>query len=172
MVKAIPQRFNPDLLARDGTRFELVLPQSQLPRLAQILEATEHDIHCSAMFSRRKKDILISGRIRTVFAVQCQRCLKPMTVDIDEPYELVFVENDEKAEALPDQLDPVVLDEHGHIHVVDLFEDEVILHVPDVPRHADLSVCRVVKTEFGDLPAEAEEGKSNPFGALKDLRLH
>lgn len=172
MVKVLPQRFNPDLLARDGTLFELVLPQSQMKRLAAILLSTEHDIHCSARFSRRKDTIVVGGRIKTALALTCQRCLKPMTIDIDEPYELVFVENEEKAEALPDKLDPVLLDEHGHIHVVDLFEDEVILQVPDVPRHAASSGCRVAKTEFGDLPVDAEEGKPNPFDALKNLQLH
>lgn len=172
MVKALPQRFNPDLLARDSTRFEIVIPQEHMKRLGDILTSTEHDIHCTAMFSRRKDHIAVNGRIRTSFAVECQRCLESMNVEIDEPYELVFVDNEERAEALPQQLDPVILDEHGNINVVDLFEDEVILHVPDVPRHTDLSMCDVKKTEFGTLPADAEEGKPNPFDALKNLQLH
>ncbi len=172
MAKALPQRFNPDLLARDGTRFDTVLPQSQMQRLGAILLSTEHDIHCTAMFSRRKDVIVVSGRIRTTFALECQRCLEPMSVDIDEPYELVFVDDEEKAEALPQQFDPVILDEHGNIQVIDLFEDEVILHVPDVPRHLDASTCKMAKTEFGELPVDVEEGKPNPFEALKDLRLH
>jgi len=172
MVKALPQRFNPDLLARDGTRFESVLPQTQMKRLGDILVSTEHDIHCTAMFSRRKNVVVVSGRIKTTFLVECQRCLQTMEVDIDEPYELVFVDDEEQAEALPKQLDPVILDEHGHIHVVDLFEDEVILHVPDIPRHTDASMCNVEKTEFGTVPTDAEEGKPNPFDALKNLQLH
>lgn len=172
MVKALPQRFNPDLLARDGTRFEIVMPQTQMTRLAGILASAEHDLHCTALFSRRKEHIVISGKIRTSFVVQCQRCLEDMQIDIDESFELVFVENEERAEALPKQFDPVILDEHGHIHVVDLFEDEVILHVPEIPKHADDEACRVAKTEFGSLPKDVEEGKPNPFDTLKNLQLH
>ena len=177
MVKVLPHRFNPDLLARDGTRFELVLPQSQMTRLADILTSSTNEVTFSALFSRRKDHIVISGRLKTVFSMICQRCLESMNVSIDEPYELVFVEDQNEAEALPKQLDPVILDEHGHIHVVDLFEDEVILHVPDIPKHEDASACQVAKTEFGELPAgvepkDVEEGKPNPFDALKDLRLH
>lgn len=172
MVKALPHRFNPDLLARDGTRFELVLPQSQMSRLADIVSSTGHDMVFSALFSRRKDHIVISGRLKTAFSLVCQRCLESMSVTIDEPYELVFVEDQEQAEELPKQLDPVILDEHGHIHVVDLFEDEVILHVPDIPKHEDATACQVAATEFGNLPADVEEGKPNPFDALKDLRLH
>ena len=95
-----------------------------------------------------------------------------MSASIDEPYELVFVEDEERAEALPQQLDPVILDEKGHIHVVDLFEDEVILHVPDIPRHPEEASCGAAKTEFGELPDEVKEGKPNPFEALKNLQLH
>lgn len=172
MVKRLPQKFNPDLLARDGTRFELVLPQSQMLRLSDILSSNSHDVHISALFSRRKDHIVIGGKFTTVYALECQRCLEPMSVDIDENFELVFVENDQQAEELPKQLDPVVLDEHGQIHVVDLFEDELMLHVPEIPRHTDASVCHVSQTEFGELPSDVEEGKTNPFKALKDLQLH
>ncbi|MFT6303125.1 MAG: hypothetical protein ACI9XK_001352 [Granulosicoccus sp.] len=172
MVKALPQRFNPDLLSRDGTRFELVLPQSQLPRLGAILLSTDNDVHIAAVFSRRKKLILISGRISTQFTMECQRCLEPFEVEVSEPFELVFVDNEEKASELPDELDPVVLDDAGQIHVVDLFEDEVILHVPDIPKHSDLTACTLRQKEFGEVAAEVEEGKRNPFEALKNLNLH
>jgi len=172
MVKALPQRFNPDLLARDGTRFEVVLPQSRFSRLADILSSTNHDVQVSALFSRRKDHILISGRITTTFALECQRCLNGMEVDISEPFELVFVENEQKADELPNELDPVVLDENGQIHVVDLFEDEVILHVPEIPKHSDMKACELHQTEFGELPADIEKGKPNPFESLKNLNLH
>ncbi len=172
MVKALPQRFNPDLLARDGTRFELVLPQSQMARLSSIVSSADNDVQVTALFSRRTRHILISGRISTRFALQCQRCLNSMHVDISEPFELVFVDNEEKASELPKELDPVVLDEKGQIHVVDLFEDEVILHIPDIPKHSDMTTCEMHQTEFGDLPADVEEGTKNPFEALKNLNLH
>ena len=172
MVKALPQRFNPDLVSRDGTNFELVLPQSQLPRLGAILLSTDNEVRVTAVFSRRKKLILISGQINTRFTMECQRCLEPFDVEVSEPYELVFVENEERIDDLPNELDPVVLDDAGQIHVVDLFEGEVILHVPDIPKHSDLTACSLSQSEFGDVAAEVEEGKRNPFEALKNLNLH
>ncbi len=172
MVKALPQRFNPDLLARDGTRFELVLPQKQMPRLSDILSSADNDVQVSALFSRRKDHILISGTIKTRFSLDCQRCLEPMDVDVSESFELIFVESEAAAGDLPNEFDPVVLDETGQIHVVDLFEDEVILYVPDIPKHTDLTTCSLRQSEFGELPEEVEKGKPNPFEALKDLNLH
>lgn len=173
MVKLLPQRFNPELLSRDDTRFELVLPQSQFPRLGAMLCSSDNDVHITATFSRRKSHIVIRGGIRTQFALECQRCLEPLEVDINEPFELVFVENEEEANKLPNELDPVVLDEVGQIHVVDLFEDEVILHVPDIPKHSDGTACILRQSEFGEVTAEVEKGGDrNPFEALKNLNLH
>ena len=172
MVKALPQRFNPDLLARDGTQFKVTLQQSDMHRLREIVSEADQEVHVVARFSRRKEHVLISGRLETVFSMQCQRCLQPMSTAVSESFELVFVANELKAEELTKELDPVVLDEHGHIHVIDLFEDEVMLHVPDIPKHTDKDDCDVGEMEFGDLPVDVEEGKPNPFEALKNLNLH
>ncbi|MFK7854996.1 MAG: YceD family protein [Granulosicoccus sp.] len=143
-----------------------------MKRLSGILSSADNDVQVTALFSRRKDHILISGMLNTEFALHCQRCLEPMSVKISESFELVFVENEEKASELPQELDPVVLDENGHIHVVDLFEDELILHLPNIPKHSDLTACKLGQTEFGELAADVEEGKPNPFEALKNLNIH
>ena len=172
MVKALPQRFNPYLLVREGSEFEVKFSQSQMQRLSGILSASENDVQVTALFSRLKNLIVISGQLATVYSVQCQRCLEPMNVEVNESFELVFVDNEDKASELPKELDPVVLDENGQIHVADLFEDELILHVPEIPKHSDVAACKLRQTEFGELPADIEEGKPNPFEALKNLNLH
>ncbi len=171
MVKPLPKRFNPDLLERDGASFEVTFAQNNLKRLEAAILTAENDVRCTAVFSRRKRHVHVRGSFQTVVKMQCQRCLKPMDVEIDEPYELVFVEDEDAAEALPDQFDPVILDENGDMGVYDLFEDEIILHVPAIPKHLDGDLCHVAKTEFGELPKEVSEDKPNPFEALKDLQL-
>lgn len=171
MVKPLPKRFNPDLLARDDACFEITFAQKNLKRLEAIILTAENDVRCKAVFSRRKRHVHVRGSFQTVVEMQCQRCLQTMDVNIEAPYELVFVDDEEAAEALPEQFDPVILDENGDMGVYDLFEDEIIMHVPAFPKHSDSALCRVEKTEFGELPKEASEGKPNPFEALKGLRL-
>ena len=178
MVKTLPARFNPDLMVRDGTRHEAIVPIRRFPRLADILASDEGEIRASASFSRRKDHIVIAGRLTADWPLVCQRCLEPMRVSIDEPYELVFVESEAAARELPKALDPVVLDDAGQIHVVDLFEDELILHVPAIPRHEDGESCTDAELSFGDVPepGDGAEGdgrrERNPFDVLKDLNLH
>jgi len=181
MAKTLPTRFDPDLVARDGTRFEVTVPFDHFPRLVSMLALKEGVMHASATFSRRKDHIVVAGRLRASWPLECQRCLEPMQVEIDEPYELVFVDSEEESRALPDVFDPVVLDENGQIHLVDLFEDELILHVPNIPRHAEGSDCQRFAREHGVIDealvgdpddASADSSKKSPFDVLKDLNLH
>jgi len=175
MVKTLPARFNPDLMARDGTRHEVMVPIARFERLSGILASDEGDVSASATFSRRKDHVVVAGRLRTGWSLVCQRCLEPMTVSIDEPYELVFVESEAAARELPRTLDPVVLDETGQIRLVDLLEDELMLHVPAIPKHDEDERCVDAERSFGNVDAalaEEAEGKKNPFDVLKDLNLH
>jgi len=174
MSKPLPNRFDPDLMARDGARYESVLPLRSFERLATLLQDTGGDVRVSAGFARREKHILISGRLSTDYALQCQRCLAPMSLPVDEPYELVFVPDAAAAEALADEFDPVLLDDAGYIATIALFEDELILHVPLIARHADIGECASLPDNVAALSPDDDGAapRRSPFDALKDLNLH
>lgn len=175
MVKPAPSRFNPDIMARDGTRYEIVLPLRQFPRLQALLVDESGSVNAGFRFSRRKDHIVVSGQLNAEYPLTCQRCLEPMTTTVHGSFEFVFVADEAEARRLPDELDPVILDEAGQIHVVDLLEDELILNLPTVPKHVSPDDCgRLAKALEAAAPA-ADEGRSeraSPFGALKDLKLH
>jgi len=174
MAKPLPNRFNPDLMARDGARYEAALPLSSFERLTTLLQDSAGEVHVSAAFARRERHILISGRLTVRYSLQCQRCLAPMTLVVDEPYELVFVPDSASAEALPDELDPVVLDDGGYMATTVLFEDELILHVPLIARHADIADCAPLPDNVAAVVPEDDDAapRRNPFDALKNLDLH
>jgi len=175
-------------MARDGTRYEVALPLSQFSRLQELLLTPDGTLRAVMSFSQRKDHIVVSGRLGADFTLQCQRCLNSLIVRVDEPMELVFVDNELAASRLPEELDPVVLDEQGQIHVVDLFEDELILHVPTVPKHDEPAQCtsdhqasgseQEAKSdsgshwEFGELTDAEVTDKQRPFDVLKNLDLH
>ena len=201
MVKPTPNRFNPALLARDSTQYSVNLPLRQFSRLNKMLLDDEGEMHAVFRFSRRKKIVLVSGSLKTSYRLQCQRCLEPMQAPVDESFELVFAKTEEEALEMPDGLDPVVLDENGQIHVVDLFEDELILQLPTVPRHEHLEECEasghvLFTNDFTEHAADeqsataqtdretgqneqantgtgdADKKRKNPFDVLKNLDLH
>ena len=192
MVKPTPSRFNPDLLARDSTQYSVNLPLRQFSRLRELLLDDQGEMQATFRFSRRKAHVLVTGNLQTNYQLQCQRCLEPMQFAVDEPFELVFAKTLEAAQDMPENLDPVVLDEHGQIHVVDLFEDELILHLPTVARHEQLVECEASEHVLFDDDStagsgqinqqeeqnelsntdNAETARKNPFAVLKNLDLH
>jgi len=141
MVKPTPSRFNPDLLARDSTQYSVNLPLQQFIRLQEFLLDDTGEMQATFRFSRRKKAVMVSGNLSANYRLQCQRCLEPLQYAVDEAFEFVFAKTEEEAQQLPERFDPVVLDEKGQIHVVDLFEDELILHLPTVARHETEAQC-------------------------------
>lgn len=191
MVKPTPSRFNPDLLARDSTQYSVSLPLGQFSRLREMLLSDEGEINATFRFSRRKKSVLVAGNLKTSYRLLCTRCLDPMDYVIEEPFEFIFAKSEQAAHEMPDGFDPVVLDEFGQIHVVDLFEDELILHLPTVAQHDNQETCNANEQLLGadeiqktssTLLEQSEQGtneslksgsnKKNPFDVLKDLDLH
>ena len=201
MVKPIPSQFNPDLLARDSTLYSLNLPLKQFIRLQEFLLDGSGEMNATFRFSRRKKTVMVSGNLRTNYRLQCQRCLEPMQYAVDEAFEFVFAKTEEEAQHVPERFDPVVLDDSGQIHVVDLFEDELILYLPTVARHQTEAQCEAsgyilfideaqADSTDGQLNNKAEQNeqsrseqsrsdkssadnaRSNPFDVLKNLDLH
>jgi len=200
MVKQTPSRFNPDLLARDSTQYSVDLPLKQFIRLQEFLLDDSGEMHAKFRFSRRKKSVMVSGNLTANYRLQCQRCLEPMQFEVDEAFEFVFAKTEEEALRVPERFDPVVLDETGQIHVIDLFEDELILYLPTVARHETQAQCEAsgyilfideAQAESTDeqTSGQAKQGKQsqdddkgdddsaenvrkNPFDVLKNLDLH
>ncbi len=125
--------------------------------------------------------ISVVGKLDADIMVMCQRCLVAFKSLIKSDFSLTFVATEGMIDELPDDLDPVLLDEKGQIHVVDLFEDELILQVPVVPRHEKLDDCSANGYEnnyfeFDEaMPVQeqivtSQPGKKNPFQILRGIK--
>lgn len=170
MVKRAPSRFNPDLLAREASRFEAELPISQFPRLTEQLLSSEGQVVATFSVDERKSHRVIQGSLAFEAVMQCQRCMNPLVMPVQANFELVCVASQEEANALPEVLDPVVLDENGQLHLIDLLEDDALLQLPNIPKHENDPACQPSEQSFGDVQVTTTE-RPNPFGVLKDLKL-
>jgi uncharacterized protein len=97
--------------------------------------------------------------------LRCQRCLQPMPLDISIDTRVRFVDGEAEAERLDEIGDEDVLAISSALDVHELFEDELILTLPLVPRHDDCAL-------LADAPDDgaAEPGEPHPFAALAALR--
>ena len=103
---------------------------------------------------------------QATLALVCQRCLGPVATTLDARRSFLFVEDEERAAALDAELDDDVLALPRHLDLRALVEDELLLALPLVPRHA---VCPQPLPHRNEEPA-AEEERPNPFAALRTLR--
>ena len=89
-----------------------------------------------------------------------------MAFPIKTELSLAFVEGLDEAEALPDHLDPELV-ENGLVLLRDMVEDELLLTLPHVPRHP-LGAC--VSGEVKRPPERGGVLRENPFSILAQLK--
>lgn len=103
---------------------------------------------------------------RAVMSVQCQRCLKALPVALEVDRDFRFVEGEDEAAALDEQLEEDVLESTRSLDLRQLVEDELLLALPLVPRH---EACPTPLPLLDDEPL-TDEARDNPFAALSALR--
>ena len=85
---------------------------------------------------RLKMTLTFEARLRLV----CQRCLEPMEFLVDENVEWFVLESQSERTVIDADADAIVLSEE-RVRFADLVEDELIVSLPLVPRHASIDEC-------------------------------
>ena len=150
--------------------FEGLIELSALKRLSSLILADEESASPSVIQVRFEfnlntlKKAVIKGHIATTLAVECQRCLDPMSHKVDQDFELLIDASDEEVQQF--QLDTAYSDE-GFLDVFEVIEDELILSLPLILMHEDSSCNTFWVPETVD---EVDSGKPNPFAVLSTLK--
>jgi len=132
-----------DLEALGLRHGELVgeLEFARLPRLADLLRSTTGSVRASLQFRQRGLGRLAATlEFATTIELVCQRCLEPFAQPIAERLELTFVEPGEASTSIPEGYEPIELDD-GRLLPARLIEDELIVAIPLVPKHARVEDC-------------------------------
>ncbi|BBB66754.1 hypothetical protein UNDYM_2501 [Undibacterium sp. YM2] len=146
---------------------------ADLPRLSEESASTEGALNWSLQGGKDKLghaqlELSVNGTVQ----LMCQRCLTPFAFDIDSESILILAKNEENADEIEalledDEVDVVVGSKT--FNVMDLIEDEVLLAIPQSPKHA---VCPDLPLASADTTAaiDAEVGKKeSPFAVLKKI---
>ena len=107
--------------------------------------------------------------IEACLPLLCQRCMGPVDIAVRVKQSYRFCDSEEAAEAQDIEAEEDVLALSPVFSLIDLIEDEVLMALPLVPRHA---VCPVdVKLAVADPAFEAALlEKTQPFAALAQLK--
>lgn len=175
MLSLLPDYADPLRLCALGKVYEGVIPLAELPRLAPLLTSTEGEAAFALAFGKDgERRPAVDVKVSAQLAIQCQRCLGEMRVNVDADSCLVVVSGPDEAERLPDDVDPLLV-EDARVALRSLVEDELILAIPAAPMHS-AEECKVDLRKFNEAeeadPAEPEnrETAENPFAALAALK--
>lgn len=173
-----PERFAPHKFASQNAAFSGVWPLAHFDRLLPSLTSSDGDVKCEMrgeLDSMRRP--LLLAHVQADLQLQCQTCLQSMVHHIDQEFTLCVVKDDDEADELSEEVDPLILeDATGEIALREVFEDELILSLPVVANHepGDCSVAvetlraadeNAVSNQDFDAPA-----KDNPFAVLAGLK--
>jgi len=177
-LKFDPHRLDMAAFAQAEGWLEGEWPLARMPRLLQDAlppgaDSTAQQVRWSARGARRpvtggEAETRLHLQAHTALQLTCQRCLQPMTVQLQVQPTLRFVRGEDRAEALDEDSDEDVLALTPSLDLLPLIEDELILALPLVPRH---DACpQPLPMSAGEQDLQDGDSGDHAFAALASLR--
>ena len=158
------QSINPLRLAKARERLEGELGLNTLSRLEELLVDKKGGLKYELSFDVDEAGVcIVVCRIETQVILECQRCFKAVSIDIDKSSILGVVSSKEELDALTDEYEPLQL-ECDTVSVKQLVEDELLLSIPLSAMHADVACAGT--NETGPINSQS---KLQPFAGLAEL---
>ena len=143
---------------------------ADLPRLVTECASADGEVEWSLeggvdQYNHPKLNLRVKSRVPLV----CQRCLQAFVLEFDSESELILAKNEDHADEIEamiddDEVDVVVGSKS--FNILDLIEDEVLLAIPQSPKHA---VCPDVVVPEAAI-VEPANRKPSPFAVLKNMK--
>jgi len=167
MLDRLPIFIDPVKFSERRKKLSGTIEIRELARLSDMLLDNTGKIEVEFSFDKEGKLATIRGDIKVNLKLECQSCLKSIDWPVKHHFKLGVVLSLEQANDLSSDLEPLILD-GGKVLVNELIEDELLLALPDFPRHENVCV-EINKT----LPTEKNNDQidsNNPFSILAKLK--
>ncbi len=167
LTLSLPDKLNPWQLAAENGRLTGDLALTELPRLVALLDQSSGAVSVTltaGMDGQGQR--FIAGHLRTTVELTCQRCLGSLQWPLDVTVHLGLVHSEAEADRLSGDYEPLLAPDCA-MTVADLVEDELLLALPQIPRHADRRECEA--HGYGAPDAALITEQRRPFGSLASL---
>jgi len=165
MPSDLSQSINPLRLAKASKQIEGNLQVGSFERLEGLLLEKSGELqYALSFYFDEARTCIIECTIDVQLTFECQRCFKPVAVDIHHSSLLAVVNDKDEFDALAEEYEPLQLEEE-HISVGELIEDELLLAIPLSPLHEE-DECSGKKV----LDKVNADAKPQPFAALAALK--
>jgi uncharacterized protein len=164
MCAALPDQIEPALLAEKGAHLDGQVALGKMERLTPLLATESGEARVELAFAIDAQGLrTVHGRVRAEVALQCQRCLQPVSCAIDSEFHLAVIASMTEERRLPEGLEPLDCSD-GPVATVRLVEDEILLGLPLVAHHPDAG-CN---DEMARWQGKQDDETENPFSVLRN----
>jgi uncharacterized protein len=161
-----------DTLVGTETTLDFTIPLAELPRVSHELTSKDGEAKGHVRFSRQQGQAVADLEVSAQPEVVCQRCMQPMRWPVTVKSRVALVSDYDSADRVPREME-VFLVEADSVSVRDLVDEEVMLALPNVPRHAEDNECARLKVQLPGQPDEPEDAPDlqvqKPFAQLGEL---
>lgn len=150
-------------LARARGRVERIYSAGELPRLSEAGRTADLAVNATFTCEVFDERTTIHGELSGAIVLTCQRCLEPVTVPLQERFDLVVVSDEGEAVTEVAGYEPIVADP-SRVDLRWLTEEQALLALPLVPMHEPGECGQATTSE----PSQPVTGQK-PFGNLREL---
>jgi len=167
MLDQLPELIDPVVFAERTSHLVGSVKFQRMDRLSEFLFDKEGGLDVDLHFYKEGKVPTIEGHIEGHLSLICQTCLQALPWDVRKEVKIGMVQTIEQADRLEDGLEPMVITE-GKMSFPGMVEDEVIIALPDYPRHTE-NCMQYTNVEFV-APEKTGNEPDNPFSVLAKLK--
>jgi len=168
MLDQLPDFIDPVVFAERQSHLVGCIGVQRFQRLADFLFNQEGELNVDLQFYKEGKVPVIEGRIQGDLALVCQKCLQSLSLSVDKVVKVGMVQTIEQADRLEEGFDPMVV-KGERMLLAAIVEDEVLLSLPDYPKHENQCIEYKVSEILAD-PEESKQESDNPFSVLAQLK--
>lgn len=167
----LPARIDFRKLAEQRASVEGNLPIASFGRLCGLLEADAGELSIALSFEPGKgRNPRVTGRAAGTASMLCQNCLERVELTLEVDIDTFIVATVDQLLEL-DQGEDGIVCEGSLLTVSEIVEDELMLALPMVPRHADGDCGETAAPEDDVVPEEARSPDTyRPFAGLESLK--
>ena len=170
MSKTLQIQVDPFLCASQERTILGALHYPDLMIIQHDIDPSSGPIEANLTFSKQGKFVVLTGRISANLVLQCAACLESIDFIVDINVKLAVFDDESMLSVLPDDYEPCVF-EGDRLMINEVVESEVLLVLPDIPRHEVCPSALPTSSTDKDFTLEPEQ-KKNPFEALESLKKH
>jgi len=167
----LPERIDPYRFAETRRILKGRLRVASMRRLAGHLANDSGEVGVELEFGVDNDGIrYVRGQLQAELMVPCQRCLGEMALPVQADVCLGLIADASLADRLAEPYEPLVAGDEP-LYLRDIIEDELILALPVVARHADEACAGAMSTgPEQEQESDGGEERENPFAALAKLK--